>query len=373
MLSEPLLVPGARKIAVLRANALGDFIAVLPALDAVRAAYPDAEITFLGKQWHVDFLRDRPCPVDRVIAVPPSRGVSAPPDIIEDPTQLERFFEAMVRERFDLAVQVHGGGDYSNPFVRRLGARMTVGLRGLNAPPLDRYVPYVFFQHEVLRYLEVMGLLGAKPVTLEPHVAVTAADVAESEREVPDDPAPLVAVHPAANDPRRRWPPERFAAVADSLAAAGARIVVLGTERELVDAVIGQMHWSALALYDRLSVSGLAGLLSRCALLLANDSGPAHLAEAVGARTLTIYWCGNVVNWGPVTRARHRQAISWQVTCPECGVDGVAYRCNHRASYVMPVRTETVMGTALELLGDAVADAGGSGATEGSMRRDGAA
>ena len=66
-------VPGVRRIAVLRANAIGDFIFTLPALEALRAAYPQAEIVLLAKKWHAAFLRGRPGPVDRVVAVPPFR------------------------------------------------------------------------------------------------------------------------------------------------------------------------------------------------------------------------------------------------------------------------------------------------------------
>ncbi|HYZ14740.1 MAG TPA: hypothetical protein VE591_00005, partial [Candidatus Acidoferrum sp.] len=60
-------VPDARKIAVLRANAIGDLVFSLPAFDALRAAYPDAEITLLGLAWHAEFLRERPSLVDRVL------------------------------------------------------------------------------------------------------------------------------------------------------------------------------------------------------------------------------------------------------------------------------------------------------------------
>src|SRR3954452_2287653 len=59
-------VSGVSRIAVLRANALGDFIQTLPALDAIKRAYPEAELTLLGRAWHAELLRDRPSPVDVV-------------------------------------------------------------------------------------------------------------------------------------------------------------------------------------------------------------------------------------------------------------------------------------------------------------------
>ena len=113
LLAENKIIPGVRKIAVLRANGLGDFIFALPALEALRAAYPQAEIVLLAKAWHAAFLNDRPGPVDRVIVIPPYRGVSLDSNdsnIAEDPAAQKLFFACMHRERFDLAIQMHGGG-----------------------------------------------------------------------------------------------------------------------------------------------------------------------------------------------------------------------------------------------------------------------
>lgn len=137
----PALVPGVDRIAVLRANGIGDFVFTLPALAALRRAYPAAEIVLLGQHWHRGFLTGRPGPWDRVVVVPGCRGVND--SVPDDPAGIETFFAGMRAERFDLAVQLHGGGRHSNPFVRRLGARVTAGLRTPDAEPLDRWRPYV--------------------------------------------------------------------------------------------------------------------------------------------------------------------------------------------------------------------------------------
>jgi ADP-heptose:LPS heptosyltransferase len=350
--AHPGWVPDVRRIAVLRANAIGDFIFALPALEALRAAYPAAEITLLGKAWHAGFLANRPSPVDRVIPVPRSRGVSENESVADDPAELEQFFAAMRRERFDIAVQIHGGGRYSNPFVRRLGARLTVGLKTPDAAPLDRWVPYIYYHPEVLRYLEVVSRIGAPMVTLEPRLAVTAADLDESRRVVPDADRPIVTIHPGAGDPRRRWPAEKFGAVGDALVAAGARVCVVGTEpeRPLVEGVIGAMRTDAVDLCGRLTLGGLVGLLARSRVVVANDSGPMHLARAVGAATVAVYWCGNLIAAGPATRTRHRPAIAWRLTCPDCGLDCTRDECHHRSSFVAEVPVEEVRDPALDLL-----------------------
>ncbi len=339
------------KIAVLRASGLGDLMFALPALEALRLTRPQAEIVLLGKPWHVEFLTGRPGPIDRAIAVPPTKGIWGEPGREEVPKALEEFFAAMRAERFDLAIQIHGGGRHSNPFVKRLAARETAGLKTRDAEPLDKWVPYIYFQPEILRYLEVVALLGAQPNGLEPRIAVTPIDLRESESICPPTDQPLVVLHPGATDPRRRWPPARFAAVGDALAEAGAQVVVTGTSDEIsiVGAVKDAMHHKSVDACGRLSLRGLAGLLSRCRVVVANDSGPVHLAAAAGAATVGIYWCGNLINAGPVTRTRHRVVLSWQLNCPTCGRNTIHDRCLHPDSFVAEVSVNDVLTEAFDL------------------------
>jgi ADP-heptose:LPS heptosyltransferase len=261
----------------------------------------------------------------------------------------------MQRECFDLAIQMHGGGRYSNPFVQRLGARFTIGLKAPGAAALDRWVPYIYFHHEVMRYLEVVSLVGVAPVRLDPHVEVTAADLAEANQALPEDGRPLAMLHAGASDPRRWWPPQSFAAVGDALVDSGADVAVIGTEpeRPAVEAVLSAMKHEAENLCGRLSLNGLAGLLSRCAVVVSNDSGPLHLAAAVGAATVGIYWCGNFYNGASFTRTRHRPFASWRIHCPVCGRDTFTDPCQHRASFVADVPIEEVSASALDLLADA--------------------
>src|SRR5579875_14364 len=345
------ILPDINKIAVVRVNGLGDYLFIIPALYALRAAYPEAEIVLLGKEWHVEFLTGRPGPVNRVIVVPPVSGVGTPPGSVEDMEQTEQFFRQMRREKFDLAIQMHGGGRYSNPFTARLGARTTLGLRTPDALPLDLWMPYIMYQSEVLRYLELVSLVGAPVVTVEPTITVMPSDIEESYRVVAEKEHPLVAIHPGATDPRRHWPTQRFAVVGDALAAAGASVIVIGTEDEgyLTRSVIAHMKYPAQDLSGQLSINGLTGLLSRCTLLIANDSDLRHLAEAVGTATVSIYWCGNMITAGPVTRTRHRPLIAWQIHCPICGIDIQHSQCEHRTSFVATVPTEDVLEQALDL------------------------
>jgi len=346
--------PGVRKIAVLRANLLGDLVVSLPALEALRAAYPQAEIVLLARDWHRRLLGARPGPVDRVVVVPEIPGLREDPRPTAPPREIDAFYAAMIGERFDLALQMHGGGKYSNPVVRRLGARVTAGLRAPDAPPLQRWVPYDRNQVEVLRYLEVVSLVGAPVTTLEPRLAVVDADAAEAERALPDDGRPLIALHPGARHTERRWPAERFAAVGDALVAAGARVAVTGVREEdgIVRRVIGGMTQPAENLCGRLSLWGLAGLYHRCAVVVSNDTGPLHLARAVGAATVGIYWAYNFVAYGPLLRTHHRVAVSWRDRRRRCRPQCSNPFCERCEPFVADIGVDDVRDGALDLLAE---------------------
>lgn len=343
--------PDVSRIAVLRGGGLGDLLFVLPAVSALLAAYPGATVTLLGAPSHAELLANTAGPVSDVRVLPIAKGVRPGP---EDPAAIEAFFASTQREEFDLAVQLHGGGRYSNPFLLRLGARHTVGSRAADAAPLERSLPYLYFQHEPLRGLEVAGLAGAPPVGLEarlrPLVQKDARVPAWLRRPGDGPETPVVAIHPGASDPRRRWPAERFGEVAAACAADGCRVVVIGTpeERNLAGEVVAAAGSDrVVSAAGRFGLGTLAALLDGCDVLVGNDSGPRHLAQALGTPTVGLYWVGNLINAGPLGRSVHRVHLSWATRCPDCGADitqvgWTAPRCKHDTSLLAGISAADV-------------------------------
>jgi ADP-heptose:LPS heptosyltransferase len=348
-----------RRIVVLRCNALGDYLMATPALAALRVTYPAAELTLLGARWHVDFLRGRPGPTDRVEVLPAVPGLAGQPGGAPPARELPAFLDTLRDRGVDLAVQLHGGGAASNALVSALGARCTIGLRAEGAPALDRWVPYRYYQPEAERFLEVVDLVGARGRAEYPPLALTGPERTAAAGLLPGA-GPWVALHPGATDTRRRWPAERFAAVATAVAAAGARPVLVGSpaDADAAGAVRAGAGPAAGDLTGRTDVGTLAAVLARCAVVVANDSGPLHLARAVGAATVGLYWCGNAINAAPATRTRHRPVLSWVLHCPECGVDcstaGYPDRpgegCAHRPSFLGQIPVSEVVQETLSLL-----------------------
>lgn len=343
-------IDGVRRIAVVRAGGIGDLMFALPALKSLKAGYPNAELTLLAADWQGELLAGRGI-VDRVIEMPAYEGVrGGTPDAVA----IELFFRRVCSEGFDLAVQMHGGGRNSNPFVQRLGARVTAGLRTPDAAALDINVPYVYLQPEVFRLLEVAAALGCEPVEIEPSLPVLTTDRLRVPESLSGGAAgkPFVLLSPGASDPRRRWGATNFGAVARSLGRAGIAIAIVGSEEDrLLAEAIREQAPEVAVLAGELSLTQFVGLAARADLLVGNDSGPLNVARAVGTATVGIYWIGNVINAGALTRSRQRLLASWQVACPRCGADMIYRQCEHGESFVAGVSVEEVLYNAFDLLG----------------------
>lgn len=374
----PLLdtFPGVSRIALLRGGGLGDLMFALPAVTALKAAYPGSHVTVLGTPIHKALVSETASDVDDVMVLPFAEGVRAGR---EDAAGVGQFFSIARERRFDLAVQLHGGGRHSNPFLLRLQARHTVGSATPDAALLERTLPYTYFQHEPLRALEVAGLAGAPPVVLEAVLNPQARFVAQLPDALgvvlPPGDSPLLVLHPGASDPRRRWPAASFGAVARAAADDGTRVLVIGDRGEtgladaVVSAAVGRPSRNGSASSDsassgsggvtsvagRLGLGELAALLARADAVLANDSGPRHLAQALGVPTVGIYWAGNALTAGPLGRGRHRVHLSWVTHCPTCGADvtqvgWTAPRCPHEDSLVAGIPADRVYADVQALL-----------------------
>jgi ADP-heptose:LPS heptosyltransferase len=149
---------------------------------------------------------------------------------------------------------------------------------------------------------------------------------------------PLIGIHAGAHAPARRWPAERFAVVADHLAQRfGAQIVLTGGpgEEEIAQAVAAGTPLAgrvapALNVAGQTSLGGLAALIDRLDLFIANDTGPAHLADALGTPSVTIFGPADHRRWAPLDHTRH-PIVRRPVPCSPCRytVCPIDHRCLH--------------------------------------------
>ena len=310
------------RIAVFRALMLGDMLCAVPALRALRAAFPAAAITWIGLEPTRAMARRLSHLIDEFIALPGYHGL---PEVPVDVAALPGFFAAVRSRRFDLALQMHGSGAIVNPLVAAFGARRCAGFFDDDAavPRCDEtlFVRWPTAGHEIERMLVLTDHLGLprRGAALEfPIGAVDRAELA-SVRGAVDREAPYVCIHVGAQLPSRRWPVDRFAAVADAVAAGGRAVVLTGSAGEagLVDAVIQRMRRRATSLAGKTTLGALGALIDAADALVCNDTSVSHIAAALGCPSVVVSCGADVARWAPLDTTRHR--VLWQaLPCRPC-------------------------------------------------------
>lgn len=199
--------------------------------------------------------------------------------------------------------------------VRRLRGTATDGRSWL----LNERIPREALRghHRIDQY---RMLLGRDPEA-EPRVPALTAPVEAVEAwraRVGGAEGPLAGLFPGSNAPARRWPPERFAEVGKALTSDGARVVVMGSpsERGLTAAVAREVP-GAVDAGGRTDLPGLAALLSLCDLVVTNDTGPMHVAAAVGTPTVSLWGPSDPAEVAPPT-GRHVTVSTGELPCRPC-------------------------------------------------------
>ena len=308
-----------KRIAVFRALQLGDMLCALPALRALRRAEPHAEITLVGMPWAHDFVKRFHRYLDAFIDFPGHRDF---PEQKVRHDEVPKFYEETRRHRFDLALQLHGSGPTVNQIVARTGARELAGFYLTEEDrPIGRFTPWPQEGHEVRRLLRLTEFLGMETQGEHLEFPTTAQDEEALERlpEWRQLDSPFVVVHPGARLRSRRWMPERFAWVADSLAEKGYDVVLTGSndEHELIEAMRNAMRHTPIVMASRTTLGALAVLLKRAALLVSNDTGISHVATATGTPSVVLVLGSEPARWAPLDTHLH-DAVAHPVACRPC-------------------------------------------------------
>ena len=323
----PLRDAAIRRVALVRLRVgLGDLLCSAPALRELAAFRPDLEVTVIT--WpEMAGLVARLGSVHELLPFPGADGI---PDRVPDPATWPAAwaeFTAAARAReFDLALQAYGDNPAANRVAASLGARRVGGFAPTGwQPPRDPevHLPYPVTEHEVRRHLLLLERLGLPlhPGSGRMELAVTGAEERAHGRRLAElglEQGRYAVLHPGASSASRRWPVASYAEVAGRLAGEGLTVVVTGSagERPLVDALRAGTAVPVLDLCDRTDLAGLALLLRDAAVLVGNDTGTAHLAEAVGARSVTVFQPGDPQRWPP--RGPRSRALTPGVPCAPC-------------------------------------------------------
>jgi heptosyltransferase I len=151
--------------------------------------------------------------------------------------------------------------------------------------------------------------LGLRQTTVNWDLPVPGAAREWARAQWPDDGVPTLLVSPCSSHELRNWRPERYAAVADHASSRGWRIVLCGgrsdLERNMADAILAAMRAPALDLVGKDTLKQLPALLERADLVMTPDSGPTHIANAMGTKVLGLHAASNPQRSGPYSDLRY--------------------------------------------------------------------
>lgn len=356
------------RIAIFRALYLGDLLVAVPAFRAIRAGFPDAEITLIGLPWAETFVRRFAHYLDRFVEFAGYPGIQ---EVEVDAERTARFLQEQRAHGYDLVIQMHGSGSTSMPLALQLGGRITVGYyQDAPAPesPHDSpcsirgdgggtgratiLAPYPGHQPEILRNLGLPRLIGCPDPGTHLEFPVAPSDRVEASLLLKDlhrTSRPWIGIHPGSKSPSRRWPAEYFAATADALTARlHAQVILTGGpgEEEMVGAVAERMRTRPLNLAGKTSLGGLGAVIDELDLFISNDTGPAHMAQARGVPSVILFGPVDHRRWMPLDRSRHR-IVRQPVECSPC--DFTECPIDHRC--LRSISPSRVIDLAAEMLG----------------------
>jgi lipopolysaccharide heptosyltransferase I len=298
----PLLEYPARRIALIKPSSLGDIIHCLPVATALRRRFPDAYLCWVVNHTYAPLLQDHPdldatLPFDRSAA---RRGV------LQAAFTYHQWIRRLRRQAFDLVIDLQGLLR-SALLTVATGAPRRVGLSSAREGARWFYtdvVPVADFQalHAVDRYWLAAEALGAGAGPKRFRLTIPDADQGWATDFLRECPRPWLLLGPGSRWVTKRWPPEHFASLArQAQDRFGGTVIFVGGREEmaLAQAVAAHLTGPVRDLTGRTSLPRLAAVLARADVMLANDTGPLHLAAALGRPVVAPYTCTKVLLNGP--------------------------------------------------------------------------
>lgn len=323
-----------KEILIIKPSSFGDIIDAFPAVGAIRRRYPSSRISWLVKEEWRGVLTGHPF-IDEVIAAPFSWG------------RLPRLIRAVRRRRFDLVVDLQGLLR-SGLLSIATGAPVRIGFDAARegAPRFytDRVSVPARSVHAVDRYREVAKALGCDvsridfgiPTSSESSAVInrlfSEIGLSASER--------FIVIHPTARWESKKWVPARFAELADwIIREKKSAIVFVGSrgEREEVERIVQMMKQPAINMAGKTTLPELTELIRRAACFISNDSGPMHLAAAIGTPVVALFGPTDPNKIGPYG-AGHK-VIRKEISCSGCHRN----RCVRDNECMRAIRVEEVI------------------------------
>ncbi|MFH1381172.1 MAG: lipopolysaccharide heptosyltransferase II, partial [Candidatus Omnitrophota bacterium] len=338
-----------KRILLTRTDRIGDVVLSTPAIKAVRDKYPDSYIAFMVRPYAKDIVDGNPY-LDEVIIYDKygkQKGLIS--------TIL--FALDLRKKKFDLSIMLHPTNRvHLISFLAGIPKR--IGYDRKLSYLLTRKVPHLKQEgkkHESEYTLDLLKTIGIAAKEKELFVPVHEKDIEKvekllSEYHVGKD-VLLIAINPGASSRSKMWPPRNFAKLADSLTEKfRARILIVSNaaNKEAANATALAMKYEPVNFAGRTTVGELAALLTKCDLFISNDSGPVHIASAVGTPVVSIFGRRNPGlsprRWGPT--GKRNVVFHKDVGCDPC----LAEDCKIKFKCLEAITSDEVFEAASRLL-----------------------
>ncbi|MBU0502794.1 MAG: lipopolysaccharide heptosyltransferase II [Candidatus Omnitrophota bacterium] len=339
-----------KRILITRTDRIGDVVLSTPAIKALRMRYPSAYIAMMVSPYAKDIVIENP-DLDEVIILDKDNKHKN----LKGAWELSRDLK---KKRFDLAIALHPTNRvhliiYSAGIPRKIGYDRKFGFLFTDK---IRHLKQLGQKRESEYNFDLLKPLGIEwedqelffPLRKESEIWVDELFAGEGIKKGDS----ILAINPGASCPSRIWPVERFVQVAERfIEKHGFKIIVLSGSKEvhIADEVIYQMKHKAVNLGGKTSVSQLASVLKRCSLLISNDSGPVHIACALGTPVVSIFSRSqeglSPKRWGPV--GKRGVFLHKDVGCIEC----LAHNCVKGFLCLKAITVEDVIRAAESILG----------------------
>ena len=338
-----------KRILLVRTDRIGDVLLSTPAIKALRDSYPHAYIAMMVSPYAKDIVEGNPY-LDEVIIYD------------KDGTHKSwgrsyKFAHNLKKKRFDLAIILHPTNRvhliaYFAGIPRRIGYDRKFGFLLTDR---IKHTKQFGEKHELEYIIDLVRYLGIEAEDKSLFMPIKEASEKYVDglflREKIASTDKLLAIHPGASCPSKIWPNERFAQVADSLSQEyGFKVLIVAGPKDITLArrVIKEMHQTPVNLAGMTSVSQLASILKRCRLFISNDSGPVHIASALGIPVISIFGRSqkglSPKRWGPV--GLKNKILHKQVGCIEC----LAHNCEKEFACLKAIEVKDVLGAASQIL-----------------------
>lgn len=298
----PLDQLAPQRIALLKPSALGDIVHSLPVLTALRRRFPQAHISWIVNSGYRGLLQGHPH-LDEILPFERSASKSRWGRALANQV---RFLLELRRQRFDLVLDLQGLLR-SGLMALATGAPRRVGLTAAREGASWFYTDVVAGTdrrtvHAVERYWRVAEALGAGNGPIEFHVPIPERARQWAAEQLQTWPRPWIMMGPGSRWQTKRWPTQHFAALARrAQEQSGGSIILVGAgdEIDLAQQVQQQLKEPSLDLSGQTTLPQLSALLARADLMIANDTGPLHLAAALGRPVVAPYTCTRINLTGP--------------------------------------------------------------------------